>query len=291
MTGDPGIPQDMIDRGITTTTGWQIQAQQDLANQQIQQQQTIADQQNAFNAQQLAATKQQQDDLQAQSDAQAQRQSTYDTGRASLLSQGTQQINDAFSKFSPDYFANYTKDYMTGATDDINYQENLANKALAFGLARQGLSASQTAADQQGLIAEDAGRATATQTTNAQAATNQLENQVSSAKTNLLGQVTAAESIAPPVAGVNDQSVNAALDTSRSAITGVSNTAGDTVASLGGVPTVSPLANIFANVLGGVGSYLGGSTAATASNAFANNQAQAIGGGTNPGKSSTSLSP
>lgn len=265
---EAGIPQAYFDRGARTVAQYQLMAQQDVSDQQLSQQKQISDQQAAFNQQQLTDQKAQQDALQAQADAQAARQSTYDTGRADLLAQGTQQVNDAFSRFSPDYFNQYASDYMTKATDDIQYQQNLAQKNLLFGLARQGLSASQTAADQSGLLAEDAGRATATQTQNALDATNTLKSQVASTKQNLLGQVTSAESVAPPVAGVNDQSVNSALDTTRQAISGVTNNAGDTIASLGGVPTVSPLLNIFTNVLGSAGSYASGQNALGISNAF-----------------------
>ena len=282
---EQGIPQQYIDRGATTVAQYQLMAQQDASDQQLTQQKQIADQQNTLNQQQLAAQKEQQDALQAQADAQSQRQSTYDAGRADLLSQGTQQVNDAFARFSPDYFNQYTSDYMTKATDDINYQKDIANKQLLFGLARQGLGASQAAVDQKGLLEEDAGRATAAQTQNALDATNTLKTNVANTKQNLLGQVTAAESVAPPIAGVNDQSVNAGLDTTRQAISGVTSNAGDTIASLGGVPTVSPLTNIFTNVLGGVGNYASGQNALGISNAYSNAKAAGL-GGTNPGGSS-----
>jgi phage-related protein len=126
----------------------------------------------------------------------------------------------------------------------------------------------------------------ALQTQNAQDATNTLKSQVGATKQNLLGQVTAAESVAPPIAGVNDQAVNAGLDTTRQAISGVTNTSGDVIASLGGVPTVSPLTNIFTNVLGGVGSYVGGQNALGISNTYANSRSAGL-GGTSPSASST----
>jgi hypothetical protein len=286
IVGDPGIPQEFIDRGIYDTMGYQNQLQRDVSDKQLQQQKDISDQQLAFNQQQVADQKAQQDKLQAQADAQSKRQSDYDTGRSNLLAQGTKQISDAFARFSPDYFSQYSSDYLKKATDDIDYQKAIAQKQLLFGLARQGLSSSQAAVDQQGLLEEDAGRATALQTQNAQDATNTLKSQVASTKQNLLGQVTAAESVAPPIAGVNDQAVTAGLDTTRQAISGVTNTSGDVIASLGGVPTVSPLTNIFTNVLGGVGSYVGGQNALGISNSYANNRNAGL-GGTNPNRSST----
>jgi hypothetical protein len=290
IEGDPGIPQEYIDRGIFDTLGWQMTAQKDESDRQMAQQKQIADEQLAFNQKQLQAQQDQQAALQKQADEQAARQTTYDTGRASLLSEGTAKINDAFSRFSPDYFNQYTSDYLTKATDDINYQKGLASKALLFGLARQGLGASQAAVDQQGLIEEKAGMATAQQTQAAKDAAAQLTGQVAQSKNNLLNQVQAAESLAPPIAGVNDQSVNAALDTSRAAISGVANNAGDTIASINGVPTVSPLVNIFSGVMGNVGSFLSGNNAQTSNLAYNSALARASGpGGTNPGQTSTKV--
>jgi hypothetical protein len=258
VTTEAGVPQEYVDRGATTTAAYQTMASQDLSDKQIAAQQKIADQQQAFNQQQADQQKAQYDQQIKQAQDQATRQSEYDTGRATLLGQGTQQINDAFSKFSPDYFNQYAKDYMSKAQDDVTYQRNIAEKNLGFQLARQGISSSQAGVNQQGIIDENAGRATALQTANAQSAENQLQGNVANAKQNLLGQVTASESIGSPIAGSSEQDVNAALNTQRSAISGITSQAGDVTSSLQGVPTVSPLSNIFANVLGSAGSYLGG---------------------------------
>lgn len=255
-------------------------AAQDLSDKQIKAQKEIADQQQAFNQKQFDAQQALQKQQQDQADAQAGRQSAYDTGRAQLLSEGTQQINDAFSRFSPDYFDQYARDYMSKATDDIGYQKNLATKEMLFGLARQGIGQSQARANQQGILEETAGRATADQTTNAQAAENALKANVSGAKQNLLGQVTASQSIGSPIAAGDMGGVNQALQTQRSAISGIAANAGDVTSSLKGVPTVSSLGNIFAGVLSGAGSYLGG---VNANNAYGNYQRALAGlGGTNP---------
>jgi multidrug efflux pump subunit AcrA (membrane-fusion protein) len=283
---DVGIPQDYFNRGATTVSQYQTMASQDLSDRQIAAQQKIADQQQTFNQQQADQQKAQYDQQIQQAQEQATRQSEYDTGRASLLGQGTQQVNDAFSKFSPDYFNQYAKDYMSKAQDDITYQQNIAEKNLGFQLARQGISSSQAGVNQQGLIDENAGRATALQTANAQSAENTLQGNVAAAKQNLLGQVTSSESIGSPIAGSSEQDVNAALNTQKSAISGVTSQTGDVTSSLAGVPTVSPLSNIFANVLGSAGSYLGGLQANTALGAY---KAAASGGlgGTNPNAAST----
>jgi hypothetical protein len=286
VIGDPGLPPEAIEQGITTTTGYQVWAQQQLSNKQLAQQSQIANQQDTFNRDQLAAQQQQQEKQQAQVDEQAGRQSTYDAGRAQALSAGAQQVNDAFAKFTPDYFKQYQSDYMKQATDDINYQKGIASKQLLFGLARQGISDSQTSANQQGLLEENAGMATAKQTANALTASNQLEGQVSNAKANLLGQVQSSQGIGSPIAGGNDASVQGALQTQRNAISGITNSAGDVTASLQGVPTVSPLSNIFGNLIGAAGSYLGGVQQNSALGAYAANAGLA---GKSPGSGSTSV--
>jgi hypothetical protein len=175
---------------------------------------------------------------------------------------------------------------MSKAQDDISYQRNIAEKNLGFQLARQGISSSQAGVNQEGLIDENAGRATALQTANAQSAEHQLQAQVAGAKQNLLGQVTSSESIGSPIAGSSEQDVNAALNTQKNAISGVSSQAGDVTSSLTGVPTVSPLSNIFANVLGSAGSYLGGLQSNVALGAYRNAAAGGLGANP-PGQSST----
>jgi hypothetical protein len=108
------------------------------------------------------------------------------------------------------------------------------------------------------LLEETAGRAAADQTTAAQQASQQLQANVTGAKQNLLGQVTSAESIGAPIAGGSIEDVNNALQTQRSAITGLTSTAGDTVASLKAVPPVSTLGDIFQGVINTGSSLYGG---------------------------------
>ena len=213
-------------------------ASQDESNASIAAQEQIANQSNAFNQQQLQYEQQTAAQTQAQADEQAARQSEYTQGRANLLQQGDQSINDAFAQFSPDYFNQYAKDYMSQAQDEITRQQQQAQKSLAFQTASQGLTDSQANVNEQGLIQEDAGRATAQQTANAQSAEQQLQSNVASSKQNLLGQVESAENIGSPIAGSSEQDVSTALNTQRSAISGITSGASDTVSSLGAVPTV-----------------------------------------------------
>ena len=259
----------------------QQQAEQALSDQQIAAQKAIADQQNAFNEQQFTYEQQQAAQQQQTAQEQADRQSTYQSGQAAQLSGATQQISNAFASFTPDYFNQYASDYMAKATDDVDYQQNLAQKQLAFQLARQGISNSQASANQQGLLSETAGRTLADDTTDAQNAENQLKANVINAKTNLLGQVTTASSIGSPIAASTDQGVTGQLQTQQNAISGIANQAGDVTASLSGVPTVNTSANIFGGILGSGGSYLGG---VNANNALAAYNRNASGGvrGTSP---------
>src|SRR5262252_3812492 len=236
----------------------QMQMEQELSAKQIAAQKAISDQQLAFNQQQFDYQKQLADKQQAQADAQAQRQTEYDTGRTNLLAEGSKAVNDAFSRFTDPYFQQYATDYMSKVKDQVQQQRTQANKQLAFGMARQGLIDSQATANQQGLLEETQGRTLADATAQAQQQTEQLRSNVANAKANLLGQVQASESIGSPIAAADEGGVSQALQTQRSAISGITNQAGDVSASLAGVPTVSPLSNIFASVINSAGNFLGG---------------------------------
>lgn len=281
---EAGVPFDYVQRGATTMAQYQVMAQQDLSDKQIAAQKSIADQQNQFNQQQFDYQKQLEDKQQADAAAQAQRQSEYDTGRAGLLDAGTKSINDAFANFSPDYFNQYQSDYMAKAKDQVDYQKTQAEKNLAFGLARQGIGDSQASANQQGLLSETEGRTLADATAQAQDAANSLKANVAQSKQNLLGQVTASENIGSPIASTDEPGVQTALQTQRSAISGITNQAGDVTASLSGVPTVNMLSGIFSNVLGSAGSYLGGVNAQNAMNSYNYNRTGGLGGTTPTGK-------
>ena len=84
--------------------------QQEIADKQIQAQKDIAGQQDTFNQQQLAETKRIQDLQQQAQNDQALRQTTYNTGQRTALDSASQQINDAFAAFWPDFFNLYASD-------------------------------------------------------------------------------------------------------------------------------------------------------------------------------------
>jgi hypothetical protein len=255
---EEGVPGDYAGRGATTVAQYQQMAATDLSDKQIAAQKDIAAQQNALNEKQFAAQQAQYDQQQTQVREQADRQSQYDTGRAAALGEGSKQISDAFAQFSPEYFQGFTRDYMSKQQDNIDYQRRLAEKNLGFQLARQGISSSQAGINERGLIDETAGRATAEQTAAAQQAEANLRSNVANARTNLLGQVTASESIGSPIAPGTIGDVNSAIQTQRNAVSGITSNAGDVVSSLQAVPQVNTLSNIFSGVLGAGGNLFGG---------------------------------
>lgn len=260
---EAGVPLQYAERGATTVAQYQTMAQQDLSDQQIAAQKAIADQQAAFNKQQFDYQQQLQAKQEQDAKDQADRQSTYDTGRAQNLSQGTQQINDAFAQFNDDYFNKYAQSYMDQVNDQIGYQKDQATKQTSFDMARAGLTNSQAHVNQLGLIDETAGRTIADQTQQAQDAANQLKTNLAASKNDLLNQLTASESIGSPIAGSSMGDVNSALQTQRSAITGIVSDANNQVSATQGVPTVSTIGNIFSGLTSAAGSGIGGVQANT----------------------------
>jgi hypothetical protein len=292
MIVDQGVPADVAKAtGITTGQDYQIYAQQQIAQQQMDAQQQIAQQQEDFNTKQLQA----QQDLQARQEQaaadQAQRQSVYNQGQASQLRDASQQINDAFGMFSPDYFKQYAQDYMTQVGDQLGYQRQQADKQMKFGLSRQGLSDSQELANQTGILDEAEGAQLSQSAGTAQSQAAQLQQSILQQKQGLLQQVADAQSVGPPIATSSLGDVNNALNTQQQRISGIANSAGDVIAATKGVPTVSPLGNIFAGLIGSTSSYLGGTQAQNALTAYRNAAGLNASnpGGTSRGNSSTSL--
>lgn len=258
---EQGVPGEYAARGVSTVSQYQTEAAKDLSDRQIQAQKDIAAQQQTFNEAQFKAQQDQYAQQQKQVGEQAARQSEYDTGRAQVLGEGTDAINQAFARFSPQYFDQYSRDYLAKSQDQIDYQRRDAEKNLGFQLARQGLSSSQAGVNQQGLIEETAGRATAEQTEAAQQAAAGLKTDVANSRGNLATQLAAAQSIGSPIAGSSIQDVNNALQTQRNAISPVATSAGDVASSLTAAPTVNTLGSIFSGILGAGGNFLGGAQA------------------------------
>jgi len=279
---EQGVPGEYAARGVTTVSQYQTEAAKDLSDRQIAAQRDIAAQQQTFNEEQFRAQQDQYAQQQRQVQEQAARQSEYDVGRAQVYGEGTNAINQAFARFSPEYFDQYARDYLAKSQDQIDYQRRDATKNLGFQLSRQGISSSQAGINQQGLIEETAGRATAEQTEAAQQAAAALQSDVANSRANLATQVGAAQSIGSPIAGSTIQDVNNALQTQRNAISPVATSAGDVASSLTAVPTVSTLGSLFSGVLGGAGNFLGGLQSGQIMGQFKSGL-----GGTNPNKKST----
>lgn len=252
---EEGVPLEYAVRGANTVAQYQTMANQDLSDKQIAAQKEISDKQDAFNRQQLADQEAQQAAQQKAAQEQADRQTAYDTGRAQNLAAGSQAVNDAFKQFNDDYFNKYASDYMKQVGDQVSYQKDQATKTTGYDMARAGLADSQAHVNQLGLLEETAGRTLADETQLAQNQANTLKTNILNTKTGLLDQVQASESIGSPIAGSTMDDVNAALQTQRSSISGISSSANDAVAATSGVPQVSTLGNIFASALSGVGSY------------------------------------
>lgn len=244
-----GIPQAYVDQGVLTTADYQQRSQQEMNDRQLAAQREIATKQQEFNQSQFDYQKALDTRQKADTEAQAQRQTAYDTGRSNLLREGSGQIEQAFARFSPDYFNKYTGDYMAKAKDEIDYQKVAANRDIMFDTARRGVLGSQDLVNKYGLLAEKEGRALAEQSNAAQDSANQLRGQITGAKSSLLGQVQASQNIGSPIAGPDMGSVGTALQTQRQAISGIQNQAGDVVASVNPVPTVSSLGSIFGGLV------------------------------------------
>jgi len=271
VVAERGVPLSYAKRGITSTAEYQQAAQEELSNKQLAAQKEIAQQQQQFNTQQFDYQKQLDTRQQDEARAQAERQTAYDTGRAQLLQEGASSVENAFSRFTPEYFNQYQQDYLGKAKDQVTYQKNLAQKDLAFDAARRGIIGSQAYANKLGLLTEQEGRTLAEQADAAAQASNALRSNVASAKTNLLGQVQSSQSLGSPIAGSDMGSVGSQLQTQRNAISGVQNQSGDVISSLSAVPTVSTLGSIFGNLLSAGGSYLSGSNARAAAGNYAQN--------------------
>lgn len=250
---EEGVPADYAARGATTIAQYQQMSASDLSDKQIAANKEISDRQIALNERQFAEQQAQFAQQQAQTEEQAGRQSAYDTGRSQALQEGTSRIDQAFSRFTPAYFDQYKQDYLAKAQDQIDLQRRQATKNLGFQLARQGLTASQAGVNERGLLDETAGRATAEQAGLAAQSADTLRSNTANARQALLDQTVAAQSIGSPIAGSTIQDVNAALQTQRNAVSGVTSNAGDVVASLAAVPVVNQLSDIFGRVLGGAG--------------------------------------
>lgn len=260
----------------------QLAASQEQAAASLAQQQRIADAQAAANERQFQYQKDQDNRRLLEANQQAARQETWDTTRGKAAADATQQVNDAFGQFSPDYFKQYADASYNNANGEITRQAGVAQKNLAFGLARQGIVDSTAAADQQGLLGETTGRAQTDARNQADTAAKTLETNTGNQKTSLLGQVLSSNTLGNPIAASSDAGVASQIDTANRAISGISTSATDYAAAIQ-QPQASPSVGtaLFGNILG---------TAANAVSGQTDAKITAGVGGTTPGATGTGSS-
>lgn len=244
-------------------------AAQDMANRQLVAQQeasdkALAEQQREFDvaeqnrAQDLARTQQQQAEAQRQVDAQAALTERWQQGRTQAADQARSDIEGAFARFTPDYYSKFTSDYTGNYIPEVDRQYNLAKQNLIFGLARSGIGQSQSAATQQGLLAEDRGRKVADISNQAIDAQTQLRNNVATAKSNLLNTALSDQTLGSPITPGSADAISSAFDQTSRALSQVRSSAGDVINTLAAPPNYSPLGNLFGSAASGVASYLTG---------------------------------
>ena len=264
------------------------QQQQEVAQQQASDAQLV-EQQREFNVQQvesqqtLANTQALQVANQASVDNQAALTEQYQTGQSAELAAGTKSVNDAFAQFTPDYYDQYIKDYANHYAPQVYQQYGTATNDATFGLARTGNLQSQTAADQYGDLARQKGNALDDINNAAIGATTTLQNNVESARQNLLGQVTSAATLGSPVTPGSADAVTAQFNNTTNALSNIRSSAGDTINTLTATPTYSSLGSLFSSAAGSA------SAAVSGNNAYGLNQAFGSGltGAANPNTASS----
>lgn len=254
----------------------QLQVQQDVAQQQLAEQQREFAIQQQQSAQALADTRAQQAQAQAEADRQAALTNTWQTGRAANLAQATDSINQAFSRFTPQYYQQYAQDWVNHYNPQIQDQFNTATVNTDYGLARTGNLRSQTAADQNMALLKQQGVAQADVANQAIQAANTLQQNVAGAKQNLMSAATSDATLGSPVTPGSADAIQANFNNTANALQQIKNQAGDTITTLQATPNYSSLGSIFGSLASA------GSSAVQGNNAYSNLQAfqQGLGGGT-----------
>lgn len=248
-------------------------AQQFLQEQQVQQQAdasaaALAEQQREFDISQQNRTQditnqqQQQQQTQALADQQAALTQQWQTGRAQEAGNATDAIKSAFAQFTPDYYSGYAKAYTGNYDPEVERQYGVAKQNLEYGLARQGIGQSQSAATQQGLLAQDKGRQETDIANRAVDATTALQGNVENAKQSLLSTALSDQTLGSPISPGSADAITAQFDQTSKALSQVKSQAGDVVNTLAAPPTYNALGNLFGSAASGVASYVAGNQAA-----------------------------
>jgi hypothetical protein len=225
---------------------------------------SLAEQQREFDiseqnrATDLASSTALQAQEQASADQSAALTEQWQTGRSAEAQGATQSINDAFAQFTPDYYQKYAEAYQQNYDPEVERQYGLAKQDLGYGLARQGITQSQSAATQQGLLAQEKGRQEADIANKAQDAAATLQSQVASSKQNLLNTALSDQTLGSPVTPGSADAITSAFNTTSAALSSIKQTAQDTQSALSATPSYSSLGNIFGQAASGVANYVSG---------------------------------
>jgi hypothetical protein len=238
------------------------------AQAQLVEQQREYDTTNAENQQAVANTQAQEQAQQAQADQTAQVASNYATTRANEQTTATNDVNQAFSQFTPAYYKQYTQDYVDHYTPQVNQQFGAASNQTTYGLARSGNLQSQTAADQFGVLNDEKGQALDDINNSAIGATTTLQNNVLNAKQNLTSAATSDTTLGSPIAPTTADAATAQFNATSQALSNLQNTAGDTATTLASQPTYSSLGSLFSGAASGVTSAVQGANTAAYGAAF-----------------------
>lgn len=239
----------------------QMQQAQDQAAAQLAEQQREYDIQQQQQAQTLANTQALQAKNQEQVDQQAALTDTWQTGRAAEEKVATDNVNNAFASFTPDYYKQFTDDYLAHYQPQVDQQFGQAQNQATYGLARTGNTASQTAADQYAELNRQKGVAQDDINNQAIGATTQLQTNVLNAKNNLMGQATSDAVLGSPITPGSADAIGADFNNTASALKGLVTTGGDTVSALQATPQYSSLGSLFGNVASTGAAALNGNTA------------------------------
>jgi hypothetical protein len=172
-------------------------------------------------------------------------QSQADQTQANIAT-GNSDIDSAFSQFDPAYYQGYQNAYTNYYDPQVDTQYNDAEGTLESGLARNGLDRSSVAASQIGTLFQDYGTQKAAIANQAVDASNTLEGQVASAKSNLYALNAAA---ADP-ATANTQALAAST-------------------ALVAPSTFSPLGSVFANAIAPYTAYANAANNSAGSTSYA----------------------
>lgn len=261
--GGGGMSQSQI---ILQQQQMTLQAQESAA--QLQEQQREFGITQSQNAASLAYEQQKDAANQAQVEQQQALTNEWEQGRSQEQQTATNDINNAFASFTPAYYNKYTQDYVSHYQPEVERQYAQAQNQTTYGLARQGNLNSQTAADQFQNLSVEKGTAEDDINNQAISATNALRQNTLNAKQNLMSQATSDATLGSPVTPGSADQIQADFNQTSSALSRLSNSAGDTVTTLQASPQYASLGSLFGTAASSAGTAVSGNNYYNFSQAF-----------------------